>query len=321
MESINCDFCHCNNLSAVTSTTDLIHQTTKETFKIVRCDSCGLQFTNPRPNSSEIGQYYSSGYAFHTHQLLLKTVILDVLSWLANSKLFWFVSLVPFFGARLIPYVKPCISDPVKMHYTKGNILDIGCGSGESAHFWGRSGSVLAYKKFSDVYGVEIDTGARERLKVNGIEGFESLSDVPDDLKFNIIRMNWSLEHVHSPSEYFDFMSKHIDSSGTVIVSVPNYDGLIYKVSKDCVEIPIHLFHFRKKDLENYAEKFGFKIVDFYTFSYPQMFAFASTIFSGFKSFAGFPKSLIEARLFQKTLNLFDASYLGNDMIIVLKKL
>ncbi|WP_240935465.1 hypothetical protein [Hymenobacter sp. HDW8] len=32
----------------------------KESFAIVQCESCGFQFTNPRPGPADIGRYYES---------------------------------------------------------------------------------------------------------------------------------------------------------------------------------------------------------------------------------------------------------------------
>ena len=32
----------------------------KESFAIVQCESCGFQFTNPRPGAADIGRYYES---------------------------------------------------------------------------------------------------------------------------------------------------------------------------------------------------------------------------------------------------------------------
>src|SRR5688572_30531368 len=34
-------------------------------FLIVRCERCGLAFTNPRPDADSIGQFYPAGYSCH----------------------------------------------------------------------------------------------------------------------------------------------------------------------------------------------------------------------------------------------------------------
>lgn len=320
MESVLCDYCGCGELDEVVRQTDILHKTTTEFFSITKCSNCGLQFLNPRPTKEEIGQYYATEYSFHATPPKIRRVAASLLSWAANSPFYYFCSLVPGLNQKLSAYVVPSIKDPVRKYFTGGRVLDIGCGAGISAHFWGREGGLLAYKRFAEVYGVEVAGKARAALSAHGIEAFKSLADVPDNLYFEIIRMNWSLEHVHAPSEYFDFISDRLAEGGKAIIAIPNYDGLIYRLAKDCVEVPIHLYHFRQQDIANYAEKFGLKIVESQTFSYPQMFLFAAEILPRLsKSFTS-PMNIIEARVFQKLLSRLDSLGMGNDMIMVLEK-
>ena len=320
MEQVKCDFCGGSDVEEVARQTDLIHKTTSEEFCIVRCRQCGLNYVNPRPDSVEIGKYYSDEYSFHSNQTGAKLAVVSLLTRLANSPLYALATFIPGLGRRLIPYVKPRIEDPVRKYFQGGRILDIGCGSGESAHFWGASGALQAYRKFAEVHGLEVDDGARQILEAKGISAYKRLPDVPAELKFDIIRMNWSLEHVHSPAEYFEFIARHLAEKGKAIISIPNYDGLIYTLARDCVEVPIHLYHFRKRDIQNYAGKFGLEIFSFRTFSYPQMFAFAAEIFPGIRKCFSVPMSLSEAHHFQRTLSRLDAAEIGNDMIAILQK-
>lgn len=320
MESVLCDYCGSGEFDEVVRQTDILHNTTTEFFSIVKCRSCGLQFLNPRPTKNEIGQYYAMEYSFHATPSRIRRVAVSLLSWVANSPFYVFFSLIPGINRKLSTYVVPNIKDPVRKYFVSGRVLDIGCGAGISAHFWGREGGLLAYKKFAKVYGVEVADKARDVLSAHGIEAFKSLADVPDNLHFGIIRMNWSLEHVHVPSEYFRFISDRLAEGGKAIITVPNYDGLLYLLAKDCVEVPIHLYHFRQQDIANYAEKFGLKIIEFQTFSYPQMFIFASGILPRLsKSFAR-PMNILEAQFFQKFLSRLDSFGMGNDMIVVLEK-
>jgi len=131
--------------------------------------------------------------------------------------------------------------------------------------------------------------------------------------------MNWSLEHVHSPSEYFEFTASHLKEVGKAIVAVPNYNGLLYHLAKDCVEVPIHLYHFRMKDIVCYAEKFGLLIIEHKTFSYPQMFFYAANTFPRLKIFNSVTK-ISGTHFFQRILTKFESLDMGNDMIFVLEK-
>ncbi|APW44170.1 hypothetical protein RS694_17645 [Rhodoferax saidenbachensis] len=229
--------------------------------------------------------------------------------------------LVPAVGNRLAPYVKPEIADPVRDYYASGGqgaFLDIGCGAGISAHFWGGQSSLRTCRRFIPVAGVEVAEQARTSLMKAGIEVWPDLSSVPEERRFGMIRMNWSLEHVHSPAAYFAFVKDRLLPRGRVMVAVPNYGGLIYKVAPDCIEVPIHLYHFRPVDIENYAKRFGLRLVSMQTFSYPHMFIAAAKVGLLPEAF-GKATSLRSAKAFQAALHQFDHSGMGNDLIAILE--
>jgi SAM-dependent methyltransferase len=321
MEYVSCDFCGGTGYKQVVRQTDLLHGTTAEMFSVVQCLACGLHFLNPRPTLHEIGKYYPPKYSFHLDKSLFKNKVYSFFYTLANSPLHILFNFFPPFNRKLVPYVQPRIMDPVREFFQGGKILDIGCGSGMTAHFWGPSGSLQAYSKFADVYAVEMADAARSVLTLKGIPSFKYLTDIPTDIEFDIIRMNWSLEHVHSPSEYFNFIKTRLKQEGLVIITVPNYGGLIYLLAPDCVEIPLHLFHFKKQDIYNYAAKYNFNIIKFQTFSYPGMYVFSAGISPKMAKAFTFPMGISEANYSQKLFSRLDTFEMGNDMLFVLRKI
>ena len=80
--------------------------------------------------------------------------------------------------------------------------------------------------------------------------------------------------------------------------------------------MPIHLYHFRPRDIENYTRLCGLRILELQTFSYPQMFVAAAQVGMFPKSFST-PLGLREAREFQSVLARFDRAGFGNDMIVI----
>lgn len=317
---VACDFCGSAEATSVARQTDLLHRTTEELFTIVRCVDCGLQYTNPRPSSDEMGRYYADGYSFHAAPSRLRRFAAVAAERLVNGPFAPVADLLPALGRRLAAHVRPSIPDPVRAYYRAGGdgaMLDIGCGAGLNAHFWGERGALLAYRHLAEVAGIEIALRAREQLTANGIEAWGDLEFVPGQRRFGIIRMNWSLEHVHSPARYFEFLREHLKPDGRAVIAVPNYDGLIYRLAPDCVELPIHLYHFRPCDIENYAQRFGLRIIELRTFSYPQMFVAAAQAGLFSPAFV-VPKGVRDALLFQSTLNCFDHSGWGNDMLTIL---
>lgn len=320
METVACDYCGTVESVEVAQQTDKLHHTSDKLFTIVRCTSCGLQYTNPRPGRDDIGHYYAASYAFHAEPSKLRSLLAVIARFCANRPLAALLDIIPPLGRRLIPYVQPDIADPVQAYYTqggKGTFLDIGCGAGVSAHFWGTSGSLQAYRRLTDVAGIEVAAAAREKLTVSGIEAWDSLDAVPESRRFGMIRMNWSLEHVHSPDRYFAFLRNRLTPGGKAVIAVPNYDGMIYRLAPDCVELPIHLYHFRPVDLQKYAARHGLRITDLQTFSYPQMFCAAAQAGLLPEQFAGFT-GLRQAQAVQSILNKFDQAGWGNDMIAIL---
>jgi len=319
-----CDFCGEREYATVVRQTDVFHRTSDEVFTVVSCNRCGLHYLNPRPTPDEIGRYCAETYSFHAAPSRVRLLVAALLDAVANSPLRWLFCSVPYLNRKLSARVKPRIVDPVLRWLAPGarrKILDIGCGSGLSAHFWGYLGSLQHYSRVASVYGVEVDDDARRILCRSGIQAFRSIEDIPAAERFDVIRMNWSLEHVHSPASCFRFVADRLADGGKAIVAVPNFDGLLYRIAKDCVEVPIHPFHFRRQDLLNYADRFGLAIAEFETFySYPQMFVVAAQACAGLPQALGKDLGLHEARQLQRLLSRFDAFGLGNDMIAVLER-
>jgi SAM-dependent methyltransferase len=321
MESVACDYCGSVETVPVTRQTDLLHRTTEVFFTIVRCTGCGLQYTNPRPEPAEIGRYYAQGYSFHVALSPLRRAAAALAERVANGPLAAIAGLLPGIGRRLALYVKPSIADPVRSYYAAGGVgtmLDIGCGAGASAHFWGDRGALLAYRRITKVAGVEVADRARESLAAEGVEAWRDIADVPEGRRFGLIRMNWSLEHVYSPLRYFSFLRDRLETGGRAVIAVPNYDGLIYRLAPDCVELPIHLYHFRPQDIENYAARCGLRVLELRTFSYPQMFVAAAQAGLFPDAFAD-QLNVRQASDFQSMLARFDRAGWGNDMIVVLE--
>ncbi|QQR81391.1 MAG: methyltransferase domain-containing protein [Deltaproteobacteria bacterium] len=320
METVECDFCGSTDAVNVTQQTDKLYHTTRELFNIVSCLKCGLHYTNPRPSVREMGQYYTSGYYYHLAPSRWSRYARLIATKIANSIFAYIANLIPIISKRLAPLVRPKVSDPVLKYYNEGGqgcFLDIGCGAGAKAHFWDEAGSLMSYRRFTQVAGVEVGSHALESLTAAGVEAWKDIAEVPKERRFGVIRMNWSLEHVHSPARYFDFLRKHLIVGGQAIIAVPNYDGLIYRLARNCVELPIHLYHFRPADIQNYAARYDLQIINLCTFSYPEMFtvaAQAGLLPDVFKH----QISLRATHAFQESLRRFDLANWGNDMIVVL---
>jgi SAM-dependent methyltransferase len=319
MEKINCDLCGSSNFKIITKQKDIVHKTDEKFYDLVSCNNCNLNFVNPRPTIEEISKYYGQNYSFYKNENFLRLLFNNVINVLIKFKPFiYLVNFIPSKKIKelLIYRIKPNIKYPVKINHNDF-ILDIGCGSGDTIHWWKSKLSVNSLsKKYKNIFAIEPDLNANSKIKIKIENKSTYLKNF--NCKFDHIRMNWSLEHCHKPSNYFKYISENLSNDGKFILTVPNYNGIIYKIDKSNLELPIHLFYFTPEIIKLYCDKFKLKITSMNTFSYPGMFLFSSKINMSFNSFSRL--SLIDFFEFQKSLNIFDNFNLGNDMIFVIEK-
>lgn len=329
LEKVNCNFCGSGDYSFFSEQKDLIHKVNTRKYQVVSCNQCGLKFTNPRPTKDSISYFYSNQYSFHSSKSKINLFIKKILEIFAENIFIKNISwLFPKqINQILIKFLKPKISDPV-LEYINQNtnnmrnlkFLDIGCGSGLTTNFWGSKSSLIKLSKILEVYGVEPSSDARKVLQENKIKSFANLQELDSKDKFHIIRLNWSLEHVHSPSEYFSFIENSLLNNGIAVICVPNIKGILYRINKSALELPVHLFHFDINSLTNYSEKFNLTIKKFLTFSYPEMYLFAEKIGLINDQYNFKNLNLIKASNLLEFHKIFDDLGYGNDILLVLKK-
>tara|TARA_B100000787_G_C16193033_1_gene298757 strand:- start:1320 stop:2285 length:966 start_codon:yes stop_codon:yes gene_type:complete len=320
MENVDCDLCCSSNNNFIVSQTDLLHNQTKEIFSIVKCNSCNLVFTNPRPKLSEIGSYYPKKYYAHKKNFFNNKLFIHLKSILKSRFSLSLISLIPIISRLFRLSVQPNLANPFTI---KKNMffLDIGCGIGDNTHIWGPQNSIEQYKKISsNIYAVEPDLSALKILRDNNLKSYSSIKNLPDEISFDFIRMNWSLEHTHSPNEYFNFISQRLSKNGYAIICVPNYNGEIYSVDPSMLELPIHLYHFTLESLTKYCDKHNLKIDNSYTFSYASMYYYASKISRKFIKYSKYSlKKLIKLQ-YQLDIKNKNKSFNGNDIVCVIRK-
>jgi SAM-dependent methyltransferase len=206
-------------------------------FNIVKCKTCGLQRTNPRPNSDSIGFYYPSNYGPY--------LIKDSFSKKSNI----IISIIKgFFGfeSRTLPSVK-------------GNVLlDIGCSSGD----------FLLEKKGEgwDVSGLEFSEEAGKLAIKRGLNVIiSSLENAPSPkIKFDIITAWMVFEHLHQPLLVFNKIIDWIQPNGYLVFSIPDTGSLnrqIFKSRSYDLHLPGHLYHYSPNTIEKLLNDSGWEIV------------------------------------------------------------
>lgn len=207
-------------------------------FIIVKCQECGLCFTNPRPSPDSIERFYPDEYEPHDAPA-------DG-SWRTP----WWKRMPLMRGAagqrKLIP-----------MHGA-GRLLDFGCGGGSfllrmRAQGWQVTGvdcSDAPMARLRDRYGLRALTGTLPHPEL-----------APES--FDVITMWQALEHIHQPLEVLRAACNLLVRGGKLIITVPNIDSMAFRwfgAAWNGLDLPRHLIHFSPKTLRLMLYRAGFKV-------------------------------------------------------------
>jgi len=238
-----CPICKGKNLSFYQKTKDWGFS--GDSFDIVKCTDCTFALTQDAPDQESIAKYYHhDDYVSHTDtkEGVFFKVYHFIRNIMLNKKRKW-----------------------VEKHAKKGNVLDIGAGTG---YFLNN----LKTENWN-VEGFEPEEAARKVAKKNFdidlSSDFETL--INGEKKYDAISMWHVLEHVHTLNEYFEYFKKMMAADAKVFIAVPNYtskDALFYKENWAAWDVPKHLWHFSPKSLKTLAEKHGFEVEKMYGLPY-----------------------------------------------------
>lgn len=211
----------------------------REFFAIQECVNCKFWYTSPRPKDADLGQYYEQeNYVSHSDKGggLFDVAYRSVRKIALKSKV------------RLVQkYVK------------KGSkVLDYGAGGGAFV-------KVLLEAGFN-AQGVEPSEVARENamavhnLELKTLEHLDAHKDY-----FHLISMWHVLEHLPNLHKHMKDFSQALASKGFLVVAVPNHESLDAKYYREhwaALDVPLHLYHFKKRNIKQLAEMHDFEVVE-----------------------------------------------------------
>jgi len=198
-----------------------------------------LRFTQNIPQQSSIGRYYQSeNYISHTDNK--KGIV---------NRLYRFIRSFTVRSKRKI------ISSYT--HLSKGNLLDVGAGTGvfaASMQKWGWNVTAL-----------EPDEEVRKRAAaMHSIQvGDPSALFEMTENHFDVITLWHVMEHVHSLHQYINQLKKILKPGGALFIAVPNYtsyDADNYKQFWAAYDVPRHLYHFSPVAMQKLMQLHGLKI-------------------------------------------------------------
>ncbi len=210
-----------------------------ENFPIIRCLNCGFRLTGKAPGPAESVRFYQSeSYISHsnTRQGFVNRLYHIVRRYMLKKKAGFVIKTTGL---------------------AKGNLLDIGAGTGHFLH-------VMQQRGWS-VSGTEKDVKARnfsmEQWGI-GLLPDECLFTLPDQT-FDAITLWHVLEHLHSPLDYLKKAASLLKPGGCLIVALPNpgsTDARHYREYWAAWDVPRHLWHFLPENMEKLALKAGFTL-------------------------------------------------------------
>lgn len=240
LEHVPCPLgCESDDQTVLTAR-DLLYDVPGE-FCVLKCSSCGLMRTSPRPTPSTIGAYYPDHYG-------------------------------PYLGTRVGPSGKPSRADRVLKSIGRlifkvnsealpklgiGRMLEVGCASGAFLHR-------MAGKGWS-VQGIEFSESAASAARALGYSVHTgSLESAPiEDEPFDLI-VGWMvIEHLHDPVGALRKLRAAAKPGAWLAISVPNAGSLEFRIFKKnwyALQLPNHLHHFTPATIRRMFEAAGWKI-------------------------------------------------------------
>ncbi|MBS1743898.1 MAG: class I SAM-dependent methyltransferase [Bacteroidetes bacterium] len=233
----HCPVCASSDIRLSFSAKD--YTVSNEQFPVWKCGTCTLLFTQDIPVQSQIGKYYKSEN-YISHSNTQKGII---------NKLYHLVR------KRTLKQKRKLVESETSI--SKGNMLDIGCGTGAFLRTMKEAGWTVT--------GLEPDEQARQiALTVNKVHCMnpELLFSLPEK-HFDAVTAWHVMEHVHTLHEYVLQLKHIIKENGRLFIAVPNYtsyDAAHYAAYWAAYDVPRHLYHFSPKSMSVLMEKHGMKV-------------------------------------------------------------
>ncbi|HVN56659.1 MAG TPA: class I SAM-dependent methyltransferase [Bacteroidales bacterium] len=235
----SCQVCGSKDIVLLHTCTD--HLVTGADFDIFTCRTCGFRFTQDIPDEADSGKYYESPeYISHT-----------------DSKKTIFERIYQVVRGYMLGRKKKLTLVSTSM--AKGNLLDIGSGTGHFLETMNRSGW--------DVTGIEVSTSARDYsagkfgLKVFGPGHIHNLPDG----HFDCITMWHVAEHIYDIKGYFSEAARMLRPGGKMVIALPNcdsFDAVHYSKDWAAWDVPRHLWHFSPLVFRSFLNENGFRLIE-----------------------------------------------------------
>lgn len=230
LEHVSCPLGCNKNDEVILAGRDLLHDLPGE-FVVVKCRTCDLMRTNPRPTPETIGFYYPDDYGPYLGTQVDQAKTVSRIKTLLKP----LVKRVFNFNIKRLPPLAP------------GRMLEVGCASGSFMHEMANQGWRVQGIEFS-AKAAQAAAQLGHRVHVGPLETAPS----PDE-SFDLI-VGWMvLEHLHDPIGGLQKLREWAKPGAWLVLSVPNAKSLEFCLFKEkwyALQVPTHLYHFTPETMK-----------------------------------------------------------------------
>lgn len=212
-------------------------------YPVLKCRSCGLIRTDPRPAPASMGYYYPNDYGPYASGVV-PSAILPKRSLLHRMARAISQSIVRL-NTEAVPGLPP------------GRMLEVGCASGTFMTHMASKGWQVEGIEFSDIaankaraLGLTVQTGAIETA-------------LPPSARPDLI-VGWMVvEHLHDPVGALRKLASWAAPGAWLAISTPNAGSLDFQLFRRAgyaLQLPTHLYHFNPRTLTAVLDKAGWKV-------------------------------------------------------------
>jgi 2-polyprenyl-3-methyl-5-hydroxy-6-metoxy-1,4-benzoquinol methylase len=206
-----------------------------ETFELMYNADYDMLITHPQPSIQDLPRYYESeDYISHTDG---KRSLFE--------KLYHLVKKIAL--SNKLALINSC--------QEKGNLLDIGAGTGDFL--------LVAKNNGWQTTGIEPSIKAKEIAVKKGVSFVNQISEISDK-SIDVVTMWHVLEHVPDLQNQISELKRIVKTNGTIIIAVPNFksfDANYYGKFWAAFDVPIHLWHFSKTAIEKLFDEKDLKLI------------------------------------------------------------